>query len=47
MNVTGFYENDLGRQLYQEIGMIEEQHVSQYESLKDPCACLLYTSRCV
>ncbi len=41
MNVTGFYENDLGRQLYQEIGMIEEQHVSQYESLKDPCATWL------
>jgi hypothetical protein len=41
MNVTGFYENDLGRQLYQEIGMIEEQHVSQYESLKNPCATWL------
>lgn len=33
MNVTGFYKNDLGRRLYQEIGMIEEQHVTQYEAL--------------
>ena len=36
MNVTGFYTSDLGRRLYQEIGLIEEQHVTQYESLKDP-----------
>jgi len=36
MNIAGFYDNDIGRQLYQEIGLIEEQHVSQYESLKDP-----------
>lgn len=36
MNVTGFYKNDLGRKLYQEIGMIEEQHVTQYEALQDP-----------
>lgn len=35
MNVAGFYQNDLGRQLYQEIGMIEEQHVSSYGSLLD------------
>ena len=35
MNQTGFYTSDLGRQLYTEIGMIEEQHVSQYESLID------------
>ena len=38
MNMAQMYENDLGRQLYSEIGMIEEQHVSQYESLKDPNA---------
>ena len=38
MNVTGFYKNDLGRKLYQEIGMIEEQHVTQYEALQDPTA---------
>ena len=35
MNQTGFYSSDLGRELYAEIGMIEEQHVSQYESLMD------------
>ena len=35
MNQTGFYKNDLGRRLYQEIAMIEEQHVTQYESLME------------
>lgn len=45
MNVCGAYPNDRGRRLYQEIGMIEEQHVSQYGSLMDTNAtwleCLL------
>ncbi len=42
MNVAPLYCNsDLGRRLYQEIGMIEEQHVSQYESLKDTNATWL------
>lgn len=36
MNQAGFYTSDLGRRLYQEIGMIEEQHVTQYGSLMDP-----------
>ena len=36
MNMAQMYKNDLGRRLFSEIGMIEEQHVSQYESLKDP-----------
>lgn len=36
MNMAQLYQNDIGRRLYQEIAMIEEQHVSQYESLKDP-----------
>lgn len=36
MNISQWYKTDLGRQLYAEIGMVEEQHVSQYESLKDP-----------
>ena len=36
MNMAQLYDNDLGRRLFAEIGMIEEQHVSQYESLKDP-----------
>ena len=31
MNQTGFYHHDLGRRLYQEIALIEEQHVTQYE----------------
>ena len=41
MNVAAFYPTEEGRKLYQEIGMIEEQHVSQYESLMDPSATLL------
>lgn len=36
MNVCNLYPTDMGRQLYQEIGMIEEQHVTQYGSLIDP-----------
>ncbi len=36
MNVGAFYKNDKGRKMYAEIAMIEEQHVSGYESLKDP-----------
>ena len=36
MNVAGFYSNDLGRKLFSEIAMIEEQHVSGYGSLMDP-----------
>ncbi|MDD2647688.1 MAG: hypothetical protein PHI27_08895 [Eubacteriales bacterium] len=45
MNVCGAYPNDRGRRLYQEIGMIEEQHVTQYGCLMDVNAtwfeCLL------
>ncbi len=41
MNQCGFYKNDLGRRLYQEIAMIEEQHVSQYEALMDPTTTCL------
>ena len=36
MNLSAAYTTDLGRQLYQEIGMIEEQHVTQYGQLMDP-----------
>lgn len=36
MNVTNLYCSDLGRQLYQEIGSVEEEHVTQYECLLDP-----------
>lgn len=42
MNVAPLYcKSDVGRRLYQEIGMIEEEHVSQYESLKDTRATWL------
>ena len=36
MNIGNNYYTDLGRQLYQEIAMIEEQHVTHYGSLIDP-----------
>lgn len=35
MNVCTLYTTDIGRKLYQEIGMIEEQHVTQYGGLMD------------
>ncbi len=35
MNAGPFYTSDLGRRLYQEIALIEEQHVTQYGSLLD------------
>ncbi len=37
MNIGNFYDSDAGRKLYAEIALIEEQHVSHYGSLKDPC----------
>ena len=36
MNAATLYPTEMGRRLYQEIGMIEEQHVSHYGSLMDP-----------
>jgi hypothetical protein len=36
MNLGNTYQNDLGRQLYMDIAMIEEQHVSHYGALLDP-----------
>jgi hypothetical protein len=36
MNLGNSYYSDLGRQLYLEIALIEEQHVSHYGSLLDP-----------
>ena len=45
MNVGGFYKNDLGRKLYSEIAMIEEQHVTRYGGLKDPT--LTYLENCL
>ncbi len=38
MNVGNLYASPLGRKLYNEIAMIEEQHVTGYGSLKDPSA---------
>ncbi len=36
MNLGAFYKNKIGRELYTEIAMVEEEHVSQYGSLIDP-----------
>jgi len=36
MNMAQMYKNDLGRRLFSEIALVEEEHVTQYESLKDP-----------
>lgn len=36
MNVGQYYTSEVGRRLYQEIGLVEEEHVSQYGSLIDP-----------
>ena len=36
MNMAQMYKNDAGRKLFSEIAMVEEEHVTQYESLKDP-----------
>ena len=36
MNTAALWPEETGRRLYQEIGMVEEQHVSQYGSLLDP-----------
>ena len=42
MNTANLYPGrEEGRRMYQEIAMIEEQHVSQYESLADPRATWL------
>lgn len=35
MNIAGFHPTELGRKLYSEIAMIEEQHVTEYGSLLD------------
>ena len=36
MNTAALWPEETGRRLYQEIGMVEEQHVTQYGSLLDP-----------
>ena len=47
MNLGAFYKNQKGRELYTEIAMVEEQHVTHYGSLIDPTAswfemCLMH-----
>ncbi len=41
MNITNFACSDMGRKLYQEIALVEEEHVTQYESLMDANATWL------
>ena len=41
MNVSAFARSDLARRLYQEIALVEEEHVTQYETLADPNATWL------
>ena len=36
MNTAAFWPEETGKRLYQEIGMVEEQHVTQYGSLLNP-----------
>lgn len=46
MNVSNFAKTDLARRLYQEIALVEEEHVTQYESLNDPNATWLEMLLC-
>ena len=41
MNITNFANNDLARRLYEEIALVEEEHVTQYEALMDANASWL------
>ena len=41
MNLGAFYINDYGRRLFTEIGMVEEDHVTQYGSLLAPNVTML------
>ncbi len=41
MNVTNLVKSDLARKLYMEIAQVEEEHVTQYESLMDSGATWL------
>ena len=41
MNVTNLAKTDLARKLYMEIAQVEEEHVTQYESLMDSGATWL------
>jgi len=35
MNIAGFHKSEIGKKLYSEIAMIEEEHVTEYGSLMD------------
>ncbi|MBE5732264.1 MAG: hypothetical protein E7353_04425 [Clostridiales bacterium] len=41
MNITNLAPNDISRKLYEEIALVEEEHVTQYESLMDSSATWL------
>jgi len=41
MNISAFADNDAARRLYEEIALVEEEHVTQYESLQDSSATWL------
>lgn len=41
MNISNFASNDAARRLYEEIALVEEEHVTQYESLMDSGASWL------
>ncbi|MBQ8407149.1 MAG: hypothetical protein IJY38_04440, partial [Clostridia bacterium] len=41
MNITNFAANDMARRLYEEIALVEEEHVTQYGSLMDANATWL------
>ena len=41
MNISNFAANDAARRLYKEIALVEEEHVTQYESLMDSGATWL------
>ena len=41
MNQANHYTSEMGRRLYSEIAMIEEQHVTEYGSLLDPNVSML------
>ncbi len=41
MNITNLAPDDLSRKLYEEIALVEEEHVTQYESLMDSSATWL------
>ncbi len=38
MNLGAFYKNKVGREIYSEIALVEEEHVTEYGSLIDPNA---------